>query len=635
MVEFKHYDLVPKDYYENIEWRRAVLHDAAEDPDFAAAIRHMCSEDLLFYINGFCWTYDPRDTVSPAKPFITYSEYQDDALAVAVDGIERGYDVAWPKSRTMGASWMGLTVFEWLWHFREALSFLLVSRNQDYVDQSGNPKSLFWKIDFLHKNQPKWLLPTGRWLGQRDPCRKSLHLRNADNGSVIDGESTTGDAGRGDRRTAMFIDEHAAFELNEGFKILRSSRDTTRCRFFNSTPQGAHNAFYEVVHNSGAKVFRMHWSKHPEYARGLYTSVRAESGEYELKVVDEGWRGWVDTMRKGWDGSRRFRFPLEYPFILDGRIRSPWYDAECARCVSDQEIAQELDIDFLGSDYQFFDHEFIEILIREYCIKPIHVGELSFDSMSLEPRGFMQKEGGPLHLWFPVTGSGNILDGKKSLSGGMYAIGADVSFGTGASNSVASIVDRQAGRKIGVWRSPDLDPERFCDEVIALAKWFNDAFLIWDATGAAGRSFTKRVIDRRYSKIYYRRNEERTRSRVSDQPGYYMTPEDKTVLLRDYRGKLQDRKFINPSESGMQECLQFIVQSGGKVEHSKAANSQDPTGARDAHGDEVIADALASRVLSFSSKELKSEEKSIPWMSPAWRFREEARAKLVGSVVDW
>ncbi len=60
---------------------------------------------------------------------------------------------------------------------------------------------------------------------------------NADNGSVIDGESTTGDAGRGDRRTAMFIDEYAAFDVTDGYRVLLASRDTTNCRGFNSTPE--------------------------------------------------------------------------------------------------------------------------------------------------------------------------------------------------------------------------------------------------------------------------------------------------------------------------------------------------------------------------------------------------------------
>ena len=635
MVAFPHYDLVPKDLKANLRWRKEMLLGAAEDASFAANVKQMCAEDCLFYLNGFGWTYDPRDTSMPNKPFITYKEFQDEAIEMAIDAIEVGYDIAWPKSRTMGASWMGLSVFEWMWHFRDSLAFGLVSRNEKYVDQAGNPKSLMWKIDYLHKNQPMWLLPTGRHRGWNDPNRKILHLENADTGSVIDGESTTGEVFRGGRLTGLFMDELAAFEVNEGYAALRSSRDVTKCRMFNSTPQGSANAMHDVVFKSGAKVFYMRWQKHPEYNEALYTSHRQEDGTFKVELLDD-FVGFVKTMRQEWTEKQTFLYPEEYPFILDGKERSPWYDAEGARCVSKQEIAQELDIDFLGSSYQYFDQEFIKILVAEYCSEPVLRGRLVFDPVTLEPLGFEIDEKGPLALWFNLLGGGSLLQAGKAFDGKRYGLGSDVSFGTGASNSATAIVDLSNGRKIARWKDPHTDPEDFCDETIALAKWFNNGFMIWDASGSSGRSFTKRLLEQRYSRIYYRRNEEKTRSRISDQPGYFLNPEDRSILLRDYRGKLSNRTFINPSEEGMNEMLQFIVQPGGKVEHSAAANSQDPTGAREAHGDEVIADALASRLLTLTPYELKeAATPEAPWMSPAWRLQQEALELAEAESEDW
>jgi len=635
MVEFPHYQTIPKDFKANLRWRRGVLRDAAEDASFALALRQMCLEDCLFYVNGFCWTYDPRDTSMPNRPFITYEEFQDEAIGLAIDAVSEGYDVAWPKSRTMGASWMGLVVFEWLWHFRDYLSFLLVSRNECYVDQMGNPKCLFWKLDYLHQNQPRWLLPTNRWLGWKDPGRKLLHLENFDTHSVIDGESTTGDAGRGDRRTAMFIDELAAFALNDGFKVLRSTRDTTKCRFFNSTPQGSGDAFYEIVHNSGAKVHRMHWSKHPEYRRGLYTSEKGEDGQYRVKVLDKGFLGVVKTMRKEWSEPRSFIFPDDYPFVLDGRMRSPWYDMECSRCVTQQEIAQELDIDFLGSGYPFFDQAFILMLIQEYCTPPMMTGRLLYNCETLEPEGFLLDPKGHLSLWFNVPGQGNILQDRAFSAGRRFGLGSDVSFGTGASNSSTTVVDLENGRKLALLKDPHTAPDDFADETIALAKWFNGGFMIWDASGPSGRTFTRRVIEKKYHRIYYRTDEERLRARISDQPGYYLNPEDRAILLRDYRKALSDRTFINPSESGLREALQFIVKPGGGVEHSNAANSQDPTGAREAHGDEVIGDALASRLVAMKATTAVAKKPEIPWMSPMWRIQQDELARAEAGREDW
>jgi hypothetical protein len=316
-------------------------------------------------------------------------------------------------------------------------------------------------------------------------------------------------------------------------------------------------------------------------------------------------------------------------------MRSPWYDAECSRCVSEQEVAQELDINFVGSAYQFFPAEFIQMLIAECCTPPLMVGRLVYDPDSLEPRGFEPDPNGPLNLWFNIAGGGGLLDDRTFFKGKSFGLGADVSFGAGASNSVASIVDMTSGRKVAVWRDSRTEPKDFCDESIALAKWFNDAFTIWDASGAPGRSFTMRVLERKYPRIYYRKDEERTRSRITDQPGYYLNPEDRAVLLREYKDKLGERQFINPSEPGMRECLHFVVQPGGKVEHSGAASSQDPRGAREAHGDETIADALASRILVMKTLDSRPVDPEPPYMSPAWRLREWEQARQRAGREDW
>lgn len=610
-----HYELVPKDFDANLRFRASMIREAASDPSSAAQIRTMCAEDLLFYVNTFCWTYDPRTDVR-VTPFITYTDFQDEAMLTIASCIRDGHDFAMPKSRDMGASWMGLTVFEWCWHFERDLSFLLVSRNEDYVDKRGNPKALFWKIDFLHEHQPHWLLPRGRWLGWKDPNRKLLHLRNDETNSVIDGESTTGDAGRGDRRTAMFIDEHAAFELNDGFRVLRATRDTTKCRGFNSTPQGANNAFYEVVHKTAARVLRLHWSKHPEKNKGLYTTDE-ETGE--VRLLDD-FCGMVEVRRKGELEVREVWYPDEYPFELDDqdpKVRSPWYDNECARCVSPQEIAQELDIDFLGSDFPFFDPRFILILRKRYCRAPDVKGELEYCRETLEPKRFRLDPRGRVWLWLDLRDDRPPKDVR-------FVLGSDVSAGTGASNSVTVAASRDTGEKVMTFRTPNMRPYQFAEYSIALAKWFNGGFMAWDASGPTGQTFTKRVIVSGYGHVYYRRNEKKVTRKVSDEPGYYLNPQAREALLEDYRAALSDHRYINRSDIGMEECLQFVRTPQG-IEHSAAANSQDPSGARTAHGDEVIADALACLGVVERQVQKKAEEPKEPVGSLAWRRKERAR----------
>jgi len=55
-----HYGMVPKSMAANLTFRKNVLSICRSDPFKAAAVKQMCADDLMFYINTFCWTYDPR-----------------------------------------------------------------------------------------------------------------------------------------------------------------------------------------------------------------------------------------------------------------------------------------------------------------------------------------------------------------------------------------------------------------------------------------------------------------------------------------------------------------------------------------------------------------------------------------------
>ena len=51
---------VAKDFEKNRKLRMGLLWDGAHDRLAARQIREECGKDLLFYVNLFCWTYDPR-----------------------------------------------------------------------------------------------------------------------------------------------------------------------------------------------------------------------------------------------------------------------------------------------------------------------------------------------------------------------------------------------------------------------------------------------------------------------------------------------------------------------------------------------------------------------------------------------
>jgi hypothetical protein len=604
------YPYVPKDWNGNLDFRMRVLEACGRSRSARQQFADICADDILFYLNTFGVTYDPRRRGSRI-PFLTYP-FQDEVVLDLVDAVKRSeesrVDVAIAKSRDMGASWMLLAVQEWFFHFHPGNSFLLVSRNEDYVDAAGNPKSLFWKIDYLHRNQPRWLRP--------DVKRTSMHMENRGNGSVIDGESTTGEVARGDRRTAITLDEFGAFDLNAGFAAMASTLSATNCRFINSTPRGSANAFYKVCHEMAAKVIRLHWSRHPLKNQGLYTAERAdERSPWKLKLLD-GWTGLVEVRQKASAKVRKVRYPDDYPFILDGKLRSPWYDNEAKSCTGPAEIAQELDIDFMGSDCQFFDGVTIETYKRLYCREPVVRGELPFDHDTYRPLDFTATKDGLLWLWANPARDGGWERGEK------FVLGADVSAGTGASNSCVVGYRRDTGEKICEYANSKIEPPDFARFCLALARWLNNAHMVFDRSGPTGEVFYKTIRDR-YGNFYYQ--EKRKDNGVEKQPGVWLNPQVKAEALEKYRDSIGRAAIVNRSERAVSECLSFIRTMNGAVEHSAALNTLDPGGARAAHGDLVVADALANMGLSADSTKAVSEEPEVPEDSVAGRMAEYRR----------
>ena len=263
----KFYGMVPKGAVSNLLFRKAIMRRVVVEPEFAGMLRAACRVDPFFYLNTFVWTVNPKRPFPRKKvPFVTY-DFQDKGLDVIFASLEESFDVSVEKSRQMGASWLFAAVIQYCWLFRQGQNFLMLSRSDEYVDRSNEPKSLFYKLDFINQNLPAWLMPAG-W--KRTKHRLVKRIVNPD---TIVGEATTEDSGRGGTFTAVLHDEFAACDVGMG--ILKSTRSATGTRWFNSTPKGTGNAHYRIVQLSRqnprqVRPLRFHWSDHPEYAEGLY-----------------------------------------------------------------------------------------------------------------------------------------------------------------------------------------------------------------------------------------------------------------------------------------------------------------------------------------------------------------------------
>lgn len=547
-----------KDLSSNIRFRRRLVELSRGNEKLKNTLYSICCRDILFWVNVFCWTYDPRNLGNPGSakhrrlpktiPFVTF-DYQDDALRLIQWCIMNGVDGLIEKSRDMGASWIFVMAFDWFFLFRKMNTFLMVSRKEDLVDRKEDPDCLFWKLDYLHETMPQWLVP--------EIGRQKLHFKNPVLGGTIDGESTTGDVGRGGRRTAIALDEFAAVPDDESMAVINSTNDATDCRIFNSTPKGVGNAYHMQTKRDDIVRIRMHWSQHPHKAVGLYY---CEPGK--CPIHPEG-----------------------------GHPHSKWYDRECRRRGwNSVAIAQELDIDYSRAGGTFFSNPLIDELITSSTRGYAFEGDMEHDAALAVPGGFVRAGGGNLRLWVTPDQSHNVPFGE-------YIIGCDISEGTGASFSCASIANVRTGEKVGEYWNPLLKPYQFAAFVVSLARRFvddrgNPAYLIWEANGP-GREFGDHITKRlSYTRIWHRpKMGNGIRSRF---PGWVSTADEKIALFGAYRRALSERTFVNRSAPALREALKYVTNENGVPEYR---GSVDMSRIGASHGDIVVADALASKIV--------------------------------------
>ena len=582
--------LVPKGLKDNLAFRRELVELGCSSKEHAEELWIMCARDLIFYVNAMCFLYEPRTGLT--LPFITYP-FQDDILAELTECILTGEDTVIEKSRDMGASWCCITAMEHLWHFSDIrYTFLLLSRKQDLVDKRGDPKTLFYKIDFLHEHQPGWLLP------RIDATM--MHRANLDNGATMDGDSTNEFAGVADRRTAILLDEFSKMD-NQG-AIFRGTRDATNCRLFNYTPQGSGNMAHEIATDPDRRKMTLHWSIHPTKSIGLYEIV-----DGEVKLCDDSY--WTEKR------VAEYTFNRVEPNNPKYRYRSPWYDKQEKRAAHPKELAQELDIDYLGADYNYFDAGMLRKCIERDCRPHIWRGELEYDSNG-EPSEMIQSQG-RWYFWVRPDLGGRLPDDRE------YAMGCDISAGTGASNSSATIIDSLTGEQIAEFAQPDIGPHEFGLMCVAMSRWLRQCKLIWEAPGP-GREFGNAVIETSFRNIYYREPDRKKiikKGGPSYVPGWYPTKDTRREIMGDYRQGIISGDLAIRSRDQLQECRNFIFQPNGWIMHSGSSSDMDPSGSRENHGDRPTGGALAWHLVRLKVKKAPQAGKStIPYGSLAWRM---------------
>jgi hypothetical protein len=578
---------VPKELAKNLKFRRYVIRECDADPERARAVVKMCEDDLLFYVNVFCWQSNPQLFGQEVGPFITW-EYQDQALLQTIRRLcDERDDILWEKSREMGATWMALIAFDWLSLFHRNKKFLCISHSEHAVDRAADPDSLFWKIRFMHDRLPEWIT---RGVKTRKMGFDFPHTQ-----SSINGAASTGRSGVGGRATAVMLDEFS--KQREAREINAQTADTGP-RLFIGTHYELASEFHLLTQRPDMKKIVMHWTQHPEKWKGAY---RYDEEKNRIEVLDTDYDYPVDYQFE------RTAKPVGGPFP---GVRSVYYDRECTRRANDRDVAIHLDISPTESQWNFFDTMTIRVLRAQYATPPLWEGELDFDYDSCKPIALIPRAGGLVKMWLRPLHDG-------TMPAGRYFAGADISSGMGATPSCFTVADH-LGNKVVEYATAMVSPEDFAPVTVSLCRLFaredgTPAEFAWEESGP-GSVFRKHVLSTGFNNYYCRESHTTygttPRSKIA---GWYPSPKAKLELLTDYRSALYKRWFVNPSDKALEECTQFRYTADGMVEHSSENTTSTPTDARDNHGDRTIADALCSMLVTKSRRdaEVKKEPAQV------------------------
>ncbi|MBU2060063.1 MAG: hypothetical protein KKB38_20325 [Gammaproteobacteria bacterium] len=256
--------------------RAKLINAAKESFEAKVALKEKAKRDIVFFVNQFCWTYDPRPENFPNHfSFLTYP-FQDDYLLRLEESYNNNKDFLTIKSRDMGVSWMILVWAVWHWLFDSSFNMLIGSRKEDLVD-NFQLDSLFGKIDYCVRRLPKYLLPKDFEVKKH---RTFCKLINPERENSIQGESANLEFSRQGRYSCCMLDEFAFWQFAES--VWTATADSSPVRIVVSTPCGKNNKFYDLSKTETINKVSLHWSLHPYKTKEWYEDEKKRRTPREI-----------------------------------------------------------------------------------------------------------------------------------------------------------------------------------------------------------------------------------------------------------------------------------------------------------------------------------------------------------------
>jgi len=453
-----------------------------------------------------------------------------------------------------------------------------------------------------------FLLQVPRWYwgeeyfseNPKDPKnKKDIFVKNSKNelelfnGCRIVARSSGANAARGISAASILIFDEAAF-IENGKSVYASAVATTSSNpnakiIMVSTPNGHDELYYEtyrqaVAHENNFIAVQFRWYQDPRYNKGLRWYKFDEKGDKiwdadkivneEDQSVEYNEERWKSLERNGW-------IPT-----------SGWYEEMCLSFNNDSmKIAQELDVSFQGSADNVVAPQFIEMQEKLNVREPL---ETLIDPMVKE-------------TWF----------WKPPIDGHRYLIGCDPARGTAHDKTAIEVIDidgvDEDGKPI-IEQVCEYNGKKLGDDVGAIvynyAKMYNEAYVIFDATGGQADAAILTMISLGYKNFYYEDAVQKTymlmhpskqySGDLTDSlPGFHFQG-NRYPVLSNFANMVRNNEIKIRSSRVINELNTWIFKENtGKIDHQAGA-----------WDDLICALAMAMFVMQFSvNKILAAKEK--------------------------
>lgn len=225
------------------------------------------------------------------------------------------------------------------------------------------------------------------------------------------------------------------------------------------------------------------------------------------------------------------------------------------------------------------------VQLREYqnkITKPIRIGYLR------DSNGF---------AYFDDDDKGYIRIWKEPIKDKFYVIGGDVAEGLITGDYSVGIVLDEEYNLCASWHG-HTDPDLFGEELISLAKYYNDAYIGVEVNNH-GHTTLRRIINKEYWNIYYQKSYNKISESVSQKPGWATNKRTKPMMIDRLCEFIREGWLGLPWDMLVSELFTYVRDDGGSMNAQSGCND-----------DTVMATAIALQLLLEGKGENYAPEQS-------------------------